>query len=113
MLRSSAAQCRYSLRPLQYRRCLDLDPRAVLEESFALDHTHRGEGPTDDLTIGGPQWLLCGEVFAFVDHVPRHAHDVARRPAGLANERRDGHQRLARLRHEIIAIQPALRVPPD
>src|SRR5215469_606669 len=103
MPRSTAAQCRCSLRLLQYRCCLDLDPRAVLEESFDLNHTHCWEVPTDDLTVGSAQRLLRGEVLAFVDHVPRHAHDVARRPTGLANERSDGRQRLPRLRHEVVA----------
>src|SRR2546423_10118234 len=92
---------------------LDLDLRAVFEQGFDFDQTHRGLVAAHQRApalayLGGAR-----EVLALVRHVDDEAGHAARSPARLAHHFEHVAERALELLDEIVAHDPLPLVPSD
>ncbi len=91
----------------------DLDAGAIGDESGDLDQGHGREGAAHDVAICPADLADARDILLLVEHVPGHARDMLGLGAGSGQHLDRVVERLAHLRHEIVALELLLGVPAD
>src|SRR4051812_24987838 len=69
--------------------------------------------PADRLTPGGADLGQAEPIFGNVGDVPGHPHDMLGARSVLGEDGEDVAQELAELAHQMLALEPFLRIPAD
>src|SRR6478672_2988313 len=96
-----------------HRGRFDLQLRPILDQRRDLDGRHRRIMAAEHVTIHAAKRVRMLQIFALVDHVPRHAHDVLGSRARFGEHVDDILQRAVRLSDEFVGLELLLRVPAD